>query len=100
MVAGVGQDHPPLHNLGCAETAGALGSERLLELPLRLRPSFHPRPKTGLASLGYPQLLAPAITATLFDDDQAVALQWQDVAAERRSVHHHLRGEGIDRHRA
>jgi len=57
-------------------------------------------PQTGFACLGHPQLLAPAITATLFDGDQAVALQRQDVPAERGAVHHHLRGERIDRHRA
>src|SRR6516165_1612623 len=83
-----------------AHVGGALGSERLLEPPLRLHPSFNPRPETGFAGLGHPQLLAPAITATLFDGDQAIALQRQDVAAERRSVHHDLRGKGIDRRRA
>jgi hypothetical protein len=37
-----------------AHVGGSLGSERLLELPLRLRPSFHSRPKTGFAGLGHP----------------------------------------------
>src|SRR6516162_1874811 len=81
-----------------AHVGGALRSERLLELPLRLHPSLHPRPKTGFAGLGDPQLFAPAVTAALFDSDQAVALQWQDVPPQRRAVHHHLRGESIDRH--
>jgi len=59
---------------------------------------FIPRPKTGFAGLGDPQLFAPAVTAALFDGDQAVALQWQDVPPQRRAVHHHFRGESIDRH--
>jgi hypothetical protein len=79
---------------------GARCSEHFLELPLRFQPSFHPGPETGLAGFGQPQLLATAIAAALFDRDKAVALQRQDVPAERGSVHHHLRGEGIDRHRA
>ena len=77
----------------------ALGSERLLELPLSLRPSFNRCPETGFAGLGHPQLLAAAITTALFDCDQSVALQWQDVTTERGSVHYHFRGERIDCHR-
>jgi hypothetical protein len=60
-----------------AHVGGALRSERLLELPLRLHPSLHPRPKTGLAGRGYSQLFAPAIAAALFDGDQA---SWRRVA--------------------
>jgi len=81
-----------------AHVGGALHPERLLKLPLRLHPSLHPRLKTGFAGRGHPQLFAPAIAAALFDGDQAVALQRQDVPAERGSVHHHLCSEGIDRH--
>src|SRR6516164_10340806 len=83
-----------------AHVGGALRSKRFLKLPLRFDPSLHPRPETGFASFCHSQLLAAAIAAALFHDDQAVALQRQDVAAEGGSVHHHLRGEGINRHRA
>ena len=37
-----------------AHVGGALRSERFLELPLCLHPSFYPRPKTGFAGLGDP----------------------------------------------
>src|SRR5271167_777767 len=83
-----------------AHVGGALRPECLLKLPLRLHPSLRRAPETGFASLGHLQLFAPAIAATLFDGDQAVALQRQDVPAECGSVHHHLCSEGIDRHRA
>ena len=53
-----------------------------LELPLRVRPSLIPSRK-WLRRRGRPQLLAAAIMATLFGDDQAVVLQRQDVATER-----------------
>ena len=56
-----------------AHVDSALRSERFLELPLRLHPSIHPRPKPGFAGLSHPQLFASAITAALFDRDQAVA---------------------------
>ena len=69
-----------------AHIGGALRSEHRLELPLRLRPSLHPRPKTGFAGLCHSQLFAAAIAAALFDDDQAVALQRQDAATERVKV--------------
>lgn len=92
--------------LGCgngmqegAHLGSALRAERLLELPLRLHPSFHPRPKPGFSSLGQAQLLAPAVTATLLDGDQAFTLQRQDVPAEGGAVHHHLSSKGVDRHR-
>ena len=83
-----------------AHVGGALRPERLLKLPLRLHPSLHPRPKTGLAGRGHLQLFAPAIAAALFDGDQAVAFQRQDVPAERGSVHHHFCSERIDCHRS
>ena len=83
-----------------AHVGGALRSERLLELLLRLHPSLRRGPETGFAALGDLQLLAPAIAAALSDSDQAVAFQRQDVPAERRSVHHHLCSEGIDCHRS
>ena len=66
-----------------AQVGGALRSERLLELPLRVAPLPSFRPGNGLRRRGHPQLLAAAIMATLFGDDQAVALQRQDVATER-----------------
>jgi hypothetical protein len=47
-------------------------------------PSF--RPGNGLRRRGHPQLLAAAIMAALFGDDQAVALQRQDAATERVKV--------------
>jgi hypothetical protein len=56
-----------------AHVGGAARPERLLKLPLCLHPSLHPRPKTGFAGRGHPQLFAPAIAAALFDRDQAVA---------------------------
>jgi hypothetical protein len=59
-----------------------LGSERRLELLLRLHPSLHSGPETGFAS----PLFAPAIAAALFVSDQAVALERQDVRTERGSV--------------
>ena len=37
-----------------AHVGGALRAERLLELPLRLRPTFYPRPKPGFAGFGDP----------------------------------------------
>src|SRR5262249_24923901 len=76
-----------------ARVGCALSAECRFELPLRFNPARHSRPETGLAGLGHPQLLASAIAPALFDGDEAVTLQWQDVSAERGSIHHHLRGE-------
>jgi len=83
-----------------AHVGGALRSERLLELPLRFHPSLHPRLKTGFAGRGHPQLFAPAIAAAPLDDDQAVALQRQDIPSERRPIHDPIPGKNVDRHRS
>ena len=66
-----------------AHVGGALRSERLSRIAAARAtlPSF--RPGNGLRRRGHPQLLSAAIMAALFGDDQAVALQRQDVATER-----------------
>jgi hypothetical protein len=64
----------------------APGAERPLEPVLRFQPSLHPNPEARLAGRGQPPLFASPIATALLDGDQAVALQWPDVSAERGSV--------------
>ena len=49
-----------------------------------------------LARLGEMQFLGAPVGGGRRDPDQPVALERQDVAAERGAVHHHLRGERVD----
>jgi len=69
-----------------AHVGGALRSERLSRIAAARAPLSSSRPGNGLRRRGHPQLLAAAIMAALFGDDQAVALQRQDAATERVKV--------------
>ena len=62
-----------------AHVGGALCSERLSRIAAARAPPFTPSRKWASPA---PQLLATAIMAALFGDDQAVALQRQDAATE------------------
>src|SRR5439155_17249554 len=70
-----------------AQTRRAAGAKRVFELLLRLAPQFEPSTQPCSTRGGEVQLLAASIGNRAFDDDEAVTLQGQHGATERRSVH-------------
>ena len=83
-----------------AQRLGAFAAQCRLELRLRLPPAFERAATAFGARFGQSQFLAAAIDPSRADGDQALALQRQNVAAERGAVHDQLGGKQIDRHSA
>jgi len=82
------------------QVLGSFGSERRLEMPLRVDPPLRRRLEASHAGIGQSRRLAPAIAAAPLDDDQAVALQRQDIPSEYRPIHDPIPGKNVDRHRS
>jgi hypothetical protein len=65
-------------------------------LRLRWRPRFERGLQTFFACIGQVEFLGTAVGGDRFDPDQPITLQRQDIAPERRTVHDHVLGKGVD----
>src|SRR5262249_45333601 len=83
-----------------AQRLGTFAAECRLELRLRLPPGFERGATPFGPCFSQSQFLAAAIDPSRANRDQALALQRQNVAAERGAVHDELGGKRIDRHGA
>src|SRR5262249_340997 len=80
----------------CAQVRRAPGTESGFKSRLRCRPSLHRRLQTLLTRLGQVELLGAPVGCGRYDPDQTVPLQGEDVASERRAIHHHALSKRID----
>src|SRR5262249_37718541 len=82
------------------QPCGASAAEGCFKSCLRLGPARAGCSQPRRAGLGQTQYLAPSVAAARHDVDQSFALERQDIAAERGSIHDQGFGQGIDRHRS
>jgi hypothetical protein len=76
---------------------GALDAEARFESRLRLRPGLERFLEAFFTGFGQVEFLGAPVGCRPFDPNQTIPLQRQDVAPERRPIHHHASGECVDR---
>src|SRR5579871_231137 len=81
-----------------AQIASPRRAEGTLEARLRARPGRECRGEARGAGAGETELLAAPVGFAAPDRDQTVALQRQNIAAERGAAHHQIGGQRIDGH--
>ena len=79
---------------------GALDAEARFESRLRLRPGLERFLEAFFTGFGQVEFLGAPVGCRPFDPNQTIPLQRQDVAPERRAIHHHVPGERVDRQRS